>query len=520
MRAPRPPPPFQNSFQRAAIQPAAAGQLRQREPFTGHQATQIGGVIRGGAVQNRNHVPTLVSQVFRNMNKRIHIVFRGSSGKMGHHLLISISRWINKSENTMIDAQRLLARFLRYVQVDTTAREDAGQYPSSPGQIELGKMLVDDLRSVGLSDAAQSKFGIITASVPATVQNGAPTVALNAHVDTSPETTGAGVKPQVVRSYDGRDLVLPGDKSKVIRVADNPELRELVGRTIITTDGTTLLGADDKAGVAVIVELAAHLLEQRNLPHGPVKVLFTCDEEIGHGVDHVDLAQLGATVCYTLDGRGADEIDVETFSADLAIVAVRGVNIHPSIGKGKMVNAIRVASEFIARLPRTELSPESTDGREGFLHPYVVTGGGVAEVTLRILLRDFDTHNLGDWRNDCVKPPHKRWPSFPVRKSMCKLRRNIATWPTDCERNPARWRLPSRPSGEPAARRRKPSFAAAPMARGSPSWACRRRTCRRASTIRTRRWNGPVWRKWNKPSKCWQSWFRFGEQRANSRRTA
>ena len=294
----------------------------------------------------------------------------------------------------MIDAERLLARFLRYVQVDTTAREDAGQYPSSPGQMELGEKLVEELRLLGLSDAVQSKFGIVSATIPATVKNGVPTVALNAHVDTSPETTGAGVKPQVVRSYDGRDLVLPGERSKVIRVADNPELRELVGQTIITTDGTTLLGADDKAGVAVIVELAAHLLEQRNLPHGPVKVLFTCDEEIGHGVDHVDLAQLGATVCYTLDGRGADEIDVETFSADLAIVTVRGVNIHPSIGKGKMVNAIRVASEFVARLPRTELSPESTDGREGFLHPYV-EGGGVAEVTLRILLRDFDTQNLG-----------------------------------------------------------------------------------------------------------------------------
>jgi tripeptide aminopeptidase len=293
----------------------------------------------------------------------------------------------------MIDPQRLLARFLRYVQVDSTAREESGHYPSSPGQWELGKMLVDDLRSIGLSDAAQSKFGIVTASLPATVQNGAPTIAFNAHVDTSPETTGAGVKPQVVRSYDGRDLVLPGDPSKVIRVADNPELRALIGQTLITTDGTTLLGADDKAGVAVIVEFAAHLLEERNLPHGPVKVLFTCDEEIGHGVDHVDLEQLGATVCYTLDGHGADEIDVETFSADLAVVTVRGVNIHPSIGKGKMVNAIRVASEFVSRLPRDRLSPESTDGREGFLHPYVVSGG-VAEASLRILLRDFDTSNL------------------------------------------------------------------------------------------------------------------------------
>src|SRR5262249_11092671 len=157
-----------------------------------------------------------------------------------------------------------------------------------------------------------------------------PTIALNSHVDTSPETTGAGVKPQVVRNYDGRDLALPGDKTKVIRVADNPELRALVGRTIITSDGTTLLGADDKAGLAVIMELAPHLGEQPDIPHGPVRVLFTCDEEIGHGVDHVDLAALGATACYTLDGHAAGEIDVETFSADLAVVTVRGVNIHPS----------------------------------------------------------------------------------------------------------------------------------------------------------------------------------------------
>ena len=163
----------------------------------------------------------------------------------------------------MIDPERLLARFLRYVQIDTTAREEAGQYPSSPGQLELGKILVDELRSLGLSDASQSKFGIVSATVPATVENGAPTIALNAHVDTSPETTGAGVKPQVVRWYQGGDLVLPGDSSKVIRVADSLQLRDLIGQTLITTDGTTLLGADDKAGVAVIVELAAHLLEER-----------------------------------------------------------------------------------------------------------------------------------------------------------------------------------------------------------------------------------------------------------------
>ncbi|HEY2881131.1 MAG TPA: peptidase T, partial [Pirellulales bacterium] len=220
--------------------------------------------------------------------------------------------------------------------------------------------------------------------------------AFNSHVDTSPETTGANVKPQVVRNYDGRDLPLQGNREKIIRVADNPELNQLHGRTIITSDGNTLLGADDKAGLAVIMELAAHLQEQPEISHGPVRVLFTCDEEIGHGVDHVDLKKLNAVACYTLDGHGANEIDVETFSADLAIVTVRGVNIHPSIGKGKMVNAIRVVGDFVSRLPRETLSPETTDQREGFLHPYVVEGG-VAEVKLRILLRDFDTAQLANY---------------------------------------------------------------------------------------------------------------------------
>src|SRR5215475_6173181 len=163
----------------------------------------------------------------------------------------------------MIDPERLLSRFLRYVQVDTTAREDAGCYPSSPGQIELGKMLLGELRELGLSDAAQSEFGIVTATIPATVKHAAQTIAFNSHFDTSPETTGAGVCPQVVKNYDGRDLVLPGNTTKVIRVADNPELNDLHGKTIITTDGTTLLGADDKAGLAAIMELATHLTEQK-----------------------------------------------------------------------------------------------------------------------------------------------------------------------------------------------------------------------------------------------------------------
>jgi tripeptide aminopeptidase len=292
----------------------------------------------------------------------------------------------------MSSTERLLTRFLTYVRIDTTARESVATYPSSPGQLELGRLLVDELRAMGLADARQSDKGIVMATIPSNVGT-VPRIAFNAHIDTSPETTGAGVKPQVVRDYAGGDLPLPANPDAVIRVRDNPELDQLVGCTIVTTDGTTLLGADDKAGVAAIMETAARLQEQPQIQHGPIRVCFTCDEEIGHGVDHVNLAELAATACYTLDGQGSDEIDVETFSADLAIVTVRGVNIHPSIAKGRMVNAIRVAADFMARLPRHSMSPETTADREGFLHPYRVEGG-VGEVTLRVLLRDFNSAAL------------------------------------------------------------------------------------------------------------------------------
>jgi tripeptide aminopeptidase len=293
----------------------------------------------------------------------------------------------------MIDQERLLERFSRYVRIDTTASEQAATYPSSPGQVELGRMLRDELLALGLSDALQTEMGIVLATVPSNIDQAAPVIAINAHVDTSPETTGAGVQPQVIRGYAGGDIILAGNPDEVIRVADNEDLEGLIGHTIITSDGTTLLGADDKAGVAVIIETAAYLMQHPAIKHGALRICFTCDEEIGHGVDHVDLRQLGATVCYTLDGHGVDEIDVETFSADLAVVTVRGVNIHPSIAKDRMVNALRAAADFVQRLPRDTLCPERTDDREGFLHPYQIAGG-VAEVTMRILLREFDATKL------------------------------------------------------------------------------------------------------------------------------
>jgi tripeptide aminopeptidase len=326
-----------------------------------------------------------------------------------------------------MNAERLLERFLRYVRVDTTAREDAGVYPSSPGQIELGKMLADELRAMGASEVEQDKHGIVTATLPATTREGVDTIAFNAHVDTSPETSGAGVRPQVIRNYAGGDIRLPGDRSKVITLAENPDLAKLVGKTIVTTDGTTLLGSDDKSGVAVMMEAAAWLLEHSELPRGRVRICFTCDEEIGRGVDHVDLAKLGAKACYTLDGSGTGEIDTETFSADLARVTVRGVNIHPSIGKGKMVNAVRAAADFVSRLPRDRCSPETTEGREGFLHPYVAEGG-VAEVSLRILLRDFETDGLAvlaERLRSAAREMEQSFPGAKVEVDIVKQYRNM-----------------------------------------------------------------------------------------------
>lgn len=288
---------------------------------------------------------------------------------------------------------RLLDRFLRYVEIDTTARDDVSSYPSSPGQLELGRVLIEELKQLGIDDAAQDEHGIVLATIPSTLDRPAPTIAFCAHLDTSPETSGAKVRPRVIEDYAGGDLVLPADPRRVIRVADSPELAGLRGCTLITSDGTTLLGADDKAGVAVIMEAAERLMAERQRKHGAVRICFTCDEEIGRGVDHIDVQRLGAAACYTLDGQGAGTIDVETFSADLAIVTIRGKNIHPSIAKGKMINAVRAAGDFLARLPRDRLAPEVTEDREGFLHPYELSGG-VAEVRLKILLRDFATAAL------------------------------------------------------------------------------------------------------------------------------
>jgi tripeptide aminopeptidase len=322
----------------------------------------------------------------------------------------------------------LLDRFLRYVRIDTQAVEQSTAYPSSPGQLELGRMLFGELRELGLRDAEQDEYGIVMATVPATTKRAVPVTAWLAHMDTSPETTGKDVKPAVHSNYSGSDIVLPGDPTKVLRPSEFPELITVIGKTVITTDGTTLLGADNKAGVAVVMEAAKYLLAHPEIEHGPIRVCFTCDEEVGRGVDHVDIKKLGAEVGYTLDGMGQGEIEGETFSADKATVTITGVNIHPSMAKGKMVNAIRLAGLFLDRLPRAALAPEVTEGREGFIHPYQIEGG-VPQTVLRFLLRDFDTPKLTEQAELLRVIARQLMTEFPAAKidiEVMKQYRNMA----------------------------------------------------------------------------------------------
>lgn len=290
-----------------------------------------------------------------------------------------------------INRQRLLDRFLRYVRVATTADPTADTYPSSSGQTELAELLRGELAAMSVDNVHVDENSLVWATVPATDGGTSPTVALLAHLDTSPEAPGDRVHPQVIESYAGGDVELASGNK--ITVASTPALLSLQGKTLVTTDGTTLLGGDDKAGVAIIMELAETLVEHPHLRHGPVKILFTCDEEIGRGTDKIDLEKLAASVAYTLDGGGAGVIDEETFSADAAVVRFTGRNIHPALAKGQMVNAMRAAADFVARLPRDRETPETTEGRQGFIHPHTIRGG-VGEATVELILRSFESDEL------------------------------------------------------------------------------------------------------------------------------
>jgi len=286
----------------------------------------------------------------------------------------------------------VLDRFLRYVQIDTRSDDRSTSCPSTPGQLELQRLIAKELDEIGLTDVVLDDNGYLFATVPASpgsVHSVDSVAGFIAHVDTSPEMPGAGVKPIVHRAWDGRDIVLPDDPSAVLRAADHPDLAAQVGHDIVTASGTTLLGADDKAGVAAIVEAAAYLMAHPEIPHGVIRLGFTPDEEIGRGADRFDVARFGAAAAYTLDGGNAGELEYESFSADVMRVTFIGFNTHPGYAKGRMVNAIKTAARFVDALPRG-MSPETTDEYEGFVHPYQFEAA-VDRTSVRVLLRDFES---------------------------------------------------------------------------------------------------------------------------------
>ena len=286
----------------------------------------------------------------------------------------------------------VLDRFLRYVQIDTQSDPASPTQPSTEKQKTLSRLLVSELQAIGFADAEMDSNGYVYATVPANTDKDVPVICFCSHVDTAPDFSGTGVKPQMIKNYAGGDITLVGDKSRVIRVAEHPELNNQIGNDLITTDGTTLLGADDKAGVAEIVTAAEILLKDKSIPHGVIKLLLTPDEEIGRGVDKVDLKKLGARFAYTMDGETAGTIEDETFSADGLEISITGVAMHPGFAKGRMENAIKIAGEIIARLPH-DVSPEGTEGREGFVHPVGVTGS-MEKATIAMIVRDFTVTGL------------------------------------------------------------------------------------------------------------------------------
>ena len=323
-----------------------------------------------------------------------------------------------------------LSRFLKYVTYDTQSDENSSSYPSTAKQLVLLRALVDELKAIGLADAAIDEHGYVFATIPATTKKpDVPVVGFIAHVDTSPEMPGLNVKPIVHKNYQGQDLALPDDPTAVLKFKDNPALADQIGCDIVTASGTTLLGADNKSGVAEIVTAAEYLIKHPEIPHGTIRVGFTPDEEVGNGTKYFDVAKFGAMCAYTMDGETRGEIEMETFSADAMTVTFQGFNTHPGYAKGKMVNAIKVAADFIDRLPKDNLSPEHTEGYEGYVHPYVVNAS-VDKTSVKLLIRDFKDAGLHEkeaWLEKLAKDTVEDWPGAAVETKIEESYRNMKT---------------------------------------------------------------------------------------------
>jgi tripeptide aminopeptidase len=328
------------------------------------------------------------------------------------------------------------ARFLRYVTFDTQSDEQSESYPSTQKQIVLLNCLVAELKEIGVEDAALDEYGYVMATIPASPgREQVPAIGFIAHVDTSPEVSGANVKPIVHPNYDGRDLILPDDPAMVLREADNPELAEQRGNDVITASGLTLLGSDDKSGVAEIMAAAEYLMAHPEVPHGTVKIGFTPDEEVGRGTQYFDVNRFGAKFAYTLDGPKRGELEIENFSADAMTITFKGFNAHPGYAKGRMVSAIKLASEFVHRLPRSGMSPETTEGYEGYVHPHAIQGG-VERASVKILLRDFSSEGLDEkaqmligLAEDVVRPFPAAAVEFDRRESYRNMKEVLDRYP-------------------------------------------------------------------------------------------
>ncbi|WP_315780250.1 MULTISPECIES: peptidase T [unclassified Bradyrhizobium] len=318
-------------------------------------------------------------------------------------------------------------RLLRYVVIDTQSDPTSPTCPSTLKQKNLGRLLAAELQAMGLSDAHLDDHGYVYATIPATTDKAVPVICFCSHMDTSPDCSGADVKPQIVRNYQGGDIVLPKDPSQIIRAAEHPALRDQIGNDIVTTDGTTLLGADNKAGIAEIMDAAQFLISHPQIKHGTIKILFTPDEEIGRGVDRVDLKKLGAHFGYTMDGETAGNIEDETFAADGATILINGVSAHPGFAKGKMEHAIKIASAIIERLPKDSCSPETTEGKEGFLHPVGISGA-LEQARLDFIVRDFSEQGLRQKEallEDIVRDVLKDYPRSSYRMEVRQQYRNM-----------------------------------------------------------------------------------------------
>lgn len=290
-------------------------------------------------------------------------------------------------------------RFIKYAKIDTTANPESTSFPSSEIQKDLAKVLVAELKEIGIKDAEMDEWGYVFGTIPNNTNNpDLPTICFCSHMDTAPDCSGTNVKPIVHRKYDGNPITLPDDNSQVITTEKHPYLKEKIGDDLITASGLTLLGADDKAGIAIIMDLANHLVSNPEIPHPTIRILFTPDEEVGRGVDHLDMEKLNADFGYTLDGGKLGSLEDESFSADAMHVTFSGVSAHPGYAKGKMVNAIKVASHFVDALPKEKLSPETTEKREGFVHPTGITGE-LEEAKVSFIIRDHDTSKLTEYES-------------------------------------------------------------------------------------------------------------------------